>query len=131
MGYRVWLITFLGPKKREDYLKDSSSRNIFNALDTCRATVGPVSNEGVASSSTHFSLYISRIFLSLYIVHPPHSLYFILADFRERKLVAFDSINPSFTSVSLSVVIFKTVLLQKANLPVSFYFLLFFHIFCL
>ena len=120
----------MGPKKREDYLKDSSSRNIFNALDTCRATVGPVSNEGVTSSSTHFSLYISRIFLSLYIVHPPHSLYFILADFRERKPVAFDFVNPSFTSITLSIVILKAVL-QKANLPVSFYFLLLFCIFCL
>ena len=63
MSYGVWLITFLGPKKREDYLKDSSSRNIFNALDTCRATVGPVSNEGVASSSTHFSLSISSLLI--------------------------------------------------------------------
>ena len=64
-------------------------------------------------------------------VHPPHSPYFILVDFRERKLVAFDFVNPSFTSVSLTVVILKAVLLQKANLPVSFYFLLLFRIFCL
>ena len=63
--------------------------------------------------------------------HPPHSPYFILADFLERKLVAFDFVNSSFTSVSLTVVILKAVLLQKANLPVSFYFLLLFHIFCL
>ena len=60
-------------------------------------------------------------------VHPPYFLYFILADFRERKPVAFDFVNPSFTSVTLSVVILKAFL-QKANLPVSFYFLpLFLH----
>ena len=79
---------------------------------------------------TKASLRLPRIFLSLYIVHPPHSLYFILADFRERKPVAFDFVNPSFTSITLSVVILKAVL-QKANLPVSFYFLLLFCIFYL
>ena len=63
-GYGVWLITFLGPEKREDFLEDSSSRNTFNALDTCRTPVGPVSDEGVALSSAHFfSLYIWRILL--------------------------------------------------------------------
>ena len=52
------LITFLGLEKREDYLEDSSSRDTFNALYTCRASVGPVSDEGVASSSAHFFPYI-------------------------------------------------------------------------
>ena len=57
-------ITFLGPKKQEDHLGDSLSCDTFNAQDTCRASVGPVSDEGVASSSTRFSfLYIWRIFL--------------------------------------------------------------------
>ena len=52
-------ITFLGPKKQEDHLGDSLSRDTFNAQDTCRASVGPVSDEGVASSSICFSfLYI-------------------------------------------------------------------------
>ena len=63
-SYGVWLITFLGPEKREDFLEDSSSRNTFNALDTCRAPIGPVSDEGVALSSAHFfSLYIWCILL--------------------------------------------------------------------
>ena len=58
------LITFLGPKKREDYLEDSSSRDTFNARYMCRASVGPVSDEGVAlSSACFFSLYIWRISL--------------------------------------------------------------------
>ena len=49
-----------------DYLEDSLSRNTFNALDTCRALVGPVSDKGVASSSVHFfSLYIWCILLIL------------------------------------------------------------------
>ena len=61
--------------------------------------------------------------------HPPHSLYFILADLQERKPVAFDFVNSSFTSVSLFVVILKAVLLQKANLPVSSISFFFFHIF--
>ena len=54
-----FLITFLDPEKREDYLEDSSGYDTFNALHTCRASVGPVSDEGVTSSSTRFfSLYI-------------------------------------------------------------------------
>ena len=58
------LITFLGLEKREDYLEDSSSRDTFNARYTCRASVGPVSDEGVGSSSAcFFSLYIWRISL--------------------------------------------------------------------
>ena len=114
----------MGPDKWEDYLEDSSSRNTFNALDTCCALIGPVSDEGATSPSTHF-------FLSIYMTHPPHSPYFILANFLERKPVAFDSVNPFFTSVSLCAVILKAVLLQKANLPVSFYFLPLFRIFCL
>ena len=53
------LITFLGLEKREDYLEDSSSRDTFNAPDTCRASVGSVSDESVASSSARFfTLYI-------------------------------------------------------------------------
>ena len=77
------------------------------------------------------SLRLPRIFLSIYMAHPPHSLYFILADLRERKLVAFDFVNPSFTSVSFSVIIFKAILLQKANLTVSSISFFFFLIFCL
>ena len=42
--YGVWLITFLGQEKREDFLEDSPSRNTFNALDMCGAPVGPVSD---------------------------------------------------------------------------------------
>ena len=53
-----FLITFLGLEKWEDYLEDSSSRDTFNALYTCRASVGPVSDEGIASSSAHFFPYI-------------------------------------------------------------------------
>ena len=50
-----FLIIFLGPEKREDYLEDSSGYDTY----TCRASVGPVFDEGVTSSSTHFfSLYI-------------------------------------------------------------------------
>ena len=118
-----WLITFLGSERREDHLGDSSSRNTFNVLDTCRILAGPFLMKT--------SLRLPRIFLSIYMAHPPHSLYFILADLRERKPVAFDFVNPSFTFVSFSVIIFKAILLQKANLPVSFYFLLLFCIFCL
>ena len=65
------------------------------------------------------SLCLLRIFLSIYMAHPPHSLYCILVDFRERKPLAFDFVNPSFTSVNLTVVILKAVLLQKAIFPVS------------
>ena len=62
------LITFLGLERREDYLVDSSSHNTFNALYTCRASVGPVFDEGVASSSAcFFSLYIWRISLIFFI----------------------------------------------------------------
>ena len=112
------LITFLGLEKREDYLEDSSSRNTFNALDTCRASIGSVSDEGVTSSSARFfTLYI-------YMAHPPHFLYFIFADFLERKFIASDSVNSSFTSIILSAVNLKAFL-QKVILPVSFYFLLF------
>ena len=59
-----YLITFLSLEKREDYLEDSSSRDTFNALYTCRASVGPVSDKGVTlSSARFFSLYIWRISL--------------------------------------------------------------------
>ena len=118
-----WLITFLGSERREDHLGDSSSRNTFNVLDTCRILAGPFLMKT--------SLRLPRIFLSIYMAHPPHSLYFILADLRERKLVAFDFVNPSFTSVSFSVIIFKAILLQKANLTVSSISFFFFLIFCL
>ena len=102
-----WLITFLGSEKWENHLGDSSSCNTFNVLDMCRILIGFISDEGVTLSSAHF-------FFSIYMTHPPHSLYFILADLRERKLVAFDFVDSSFTSISLSVVILKVVLLQKA-----------------
>ena len=76
---------------------------------------------------TNASLRLVHFFLYIYMAHPPHSPYFILVDIRERKPVAFDFVNPFFTSVTLSVVILKAFL-QKANLPVSFYFLpLFLH----
>ena len=68
-----FLITFLGLKKREDYLEDSSSRDTFNALYTCRASVGPVSDEGVTSSSAHFFPYIYGA--------SSHFIHFIFADF--------------------------------------------------
>ena len=118
-----WLITFLGSERREDHLEDSSSRNTFNVLDTCRILAGPFLMKT--------SLRLPRIFLSIYMAHPPHSLYFILADLRERKPVAFDFVNPSFTFVSFSVIIFKAILLQKANLTVSSISFFFFLIFCL
>ena len=118
-----WLITFLGSERREDHLGDSSSRNTFNVLDTCRILAGPFLMKT--------SLRLPRIFLSIYMAHPPHSLYFILADLRERKPVAFDFVNPSFTFVSFSVIIFKAILLQKANLTVSSISFFFFLIFCL
>ena len=79
---------------------DSSSRYTFHALDTWRILVGSTSDEGVASSFAHFfSIYIWRILLIL-----------------------------SISSVSLSVVILKAVLLQKANLPINS-ISFFFHIF--
>ena len=118
-----WLITFLGSERREDHLGDSSSRNTFNVLDTCRILAGPFLMKT--------SLRLPRIFLSIYMAHPPHSLYFILADLRERKPIAFDFVNPSFTFVSFSVIIFKAILLQKANLTVSSISFFFFLIFCL
>ena len=80
---------------------------------------------------TNASLRLVHFFLYIYMAHPPHSPYFILVDIRERKPVAFDFVNPFFTSVSLCVVILKAVLLQKANLLASFYFLILFRIFCL
>ena len=58
--------------------------------------------------------------------HPPHSLYFILADLRERKPVAFAFVNSSFTSISLFVVTFKATPPQKANSPVSSFSFFFF-----
>ena len=118
-----WLITFLGSERREDHLGDSSSRNTFNVLDMCCILAGPFLMKT--------SLRLPRIFLSIYMAHPPHSLYFILADLRERKPVAFDFVNPSFTFVSFSVIIFKAILLQKANLTVSSISFFFFLIFCL
>ena len=118
-----WLITFLGSERREDHLGDSSSRNTFNVLDTCRILAGPFLMKTL--------LRLPRIFLSIYMAHPPHSLYFILADLRERKPIAFDFVNPSFTFVSFSVIIFKDILLHKANLTVSSISFFFFLIFCL
>ena len=48
---------------------NSSSRDIFNAPNTCRPFVGPVLDEGVASSSVRFSL--------IYIYSAPSSFSFI------------------------------------------------------
>ena len=95
-------ITFLGPKKQEDHLGDSLSCDTFNAQDTCRASVSPISDEGVVSSFARFSF--------LYIAHLPHFLHFTFADFWERKPIAFDFVNSSFTSVTLSVVSLKVFL---------------------
>ena len=50
---------------------------------------------------------------------PPHFLYFILADLRERETVTLNFVNSFLTSVSLSIVALEAVLLQKVNLPVS------------
>ena len=83
-------------------MSDSSSHQPFNAWTRGVLSLASFLDKGVASPSAHF-------FFSIYMTHPPHSLYFILADLRERKLVAFDFVDSSFTSISLSV-----VLLQKA-----------------
>ena len=64
------LITFWVLEKWEDYLEDSSSRDTFNALDTCCASVGPVYDEGVASSSARFSPYIYGASSSFSPFHP-------------------------------------------------------------
>ena len=48
-----------GPREAGKPLINSSSRDAFNAQNTCRPFVGPVPDEGVASSSVRFSfLYI-------------------------------------------------------------------------
>ena len=79
----------------------------------------------LASFLTKASLHLPRVFSPyIYMAHPPHFLYFIFADFLERKFIAFDSVNSSFTSIILSAVNLKAFL-QKVILPVSFYFLLF------
>ena len=54
------LVNYLfGPREAGKSLINSSSRDAFNAQNTCRPFVGPVSDEGVASSSVRFSfLYI-------------------------------------------------------------------------
>ena len=86
----------LGPEKREDCLEDSSSRDTFNALDTCRASVGPVSDEGVTSSSAYFfSLYIWRILLIL-------SISSLLIFKRESPLPLIPLIHPLLPSLYLS-----------------------------
>ena len=54
-----------------------------------RASIGPVSDEGVASS-------FARFFLPIYMAHLPHFLHFIFADFWERKPVVFDFVNSPF-----------------------------------
>ena len=64
------LITLLSLKKREYYLEDSSSRDTFNALDTCRISVGLVSDKGVASSFARFSTYIYVASSSFSPFHP-------------------------------------------------------------
>ena len=57
------------------------------------------------------SLRLPRIFLFIYMAHPPHSLYFILVDLRERKPVTLNFVNSFLTSVSLSVAILEAFLL--------------------
>ena len=53
-----------GPREVGKSLMNSSSRDAFNAPNTCRPFVGPVPDEGVASSSMRFSLlYIQCSFL--------------------------------------------------------------------
>ena len=48
-----------GPREAGKSLINSSSRDAFNAQNTCHPFVGPVPDEGVASSSVRFSfLYI-------------------------------------------------------------------------
>ena len=65
-------------------------------------------------------------FLPIYMVHLPHFPHFIFTNFWERKPVAFDSINSSFTFVTLSVVSLEAFL-QKVILPLSFLFPSFSH----
>ena len=54
---------------------------------------------------------------------PPHFLYFILADLREREPVALNFVNSFLTFVSLSIAILEAVLLQLTS---KFHFLFFF-----
>ena len=94
-----FLIIFLGPEKREDYLEDSSGYDTFNALYTCRASVGPIFYEGVASSSAcFFSLYIWCIFL----IFPISSLPIFE---RESPLPLIPSIHLLLSSLYLSSVL--------------------------
>ena len=48
-NYHFW------PREAGKSFINSSSRNAFNAQNTCRPFVGPVPDEGIASSSVRFS----------------------------------------------------------------------------
>ena len=77
-----------GPREAEKSLINSSSRDAFNVQNTCRPFVGPVPNEGVTSSSVHFSLlYIQCSFLIF--------LHFIFADYWERQRERPSLVTPS------------------------------------
>ena len=58
-----------GPREAGKSLTNFSSRDAFNAQNTCRPFVGPIPSEGVALSSLHFSF--------LYIYSAPSSFSFI------------------------------------------------------
>ena len=80
-----------GPREAGKSLMNSSSRDAFNAPNTCCSFVGPVPNEGVASSSVRFFFFLLYIQCSLLIF-----LHFIFADYWER-----DRERPSLVTPSL------------------------------
>ena len=77
------------PKEEGKSLMNSSSWDAFNTPNTCRPLIGPVPDEGVASSSMCFSLlYIQCSFLIL--------LHFIFADYWERQREISSLVTTSF-----------------------------------
>ena len=97
-----------GPREAGKSLMNSSSRDAFNAPNTCCSFVGPVPNEGVASSSVRF-FFFSPIYTVLPPHFPPFHLCWLLRE-RQRETVACYSV--ALASVNMSSVTSYFVNLQ-------------------
>ena len=77
------------PREAGKSLMNSSSQDAFNAPNTCRPFVGPIPDEGIASSSMRFSLLYIQCFFLIF-------LHFIFADYWERQRERPSLVTPSF-----------------------------------
>ena len=120
----VLLNYHFGPREAGKSLMNSSSQDAFNTPNTCCPFVGPVPDEGIASSSVRFSLlYVQCSFF----IFPSFHLCWLLRE-TEREIVALLLRRFSFRQY-----IFRHLILRlSSGLPskylsiVSFHFLAFF-----